>query len=167
LVPKRLNLAYRLSFQTKISGHIPFYMLPYLTDSKATNNGLGGSKNLRGILRNRIVGDGIAFGNVELRSKLYKTVIFKQNFYLGISLFSDFGMVTSPYKFNKPDLSAESITQTDLDNLNYNSEYLHITYGAGLHFVVNNNFVVSADYGVANNQLDGNKGLYIGVNYLF
>jgi len=167
LFPKRLNFAYRLSYQTKIAGEIPFYMLPYVTDSKSTANGLGGAKNLRGILRNRIVGEGLAFGNFELRSKLFKTIIFNQNFYLGLNVFTDLGLVTSPYKFKMPDLTADGITQEDIDKFNNTNESVHVSYGAGLRFVINSNFIIAADYGIAAKKDDGTKGLYIGLNYLF
>ena len=78
IFPDRLTVAYRLSYQAKIAGKMPFYMLPYAIDSKSTKAGLGGAKNIRGVLRNRVVGDAVAFGNFELRSKFLKTVIFNQ-----------------------------------------------------------------------------------------
>ncbi len=167
IFPEKLTFAYRLSYQTKIAGEIPFYLLPYAIDSKSTNSGLGGARTLRGILRNRVVGDGLAFGNFELRSRHFKRKIYGQNFYLGLSIFTDMGIVTSPYKFKKPDLTATGITQQDIDNLNYANESLHITYGFGFRFVINSNFIIAADYGIAINKDDGAKGLYIGLNYLF
>lgn len=167
LFPERLSFAYRLSYQAKIAGEIPFYMLPYATDSKSTKDGLGGSKNLRGILRNRVVGDGVAFGNFELRSRFFKTVILNQNFYLGLNAFADLGMVTDPYKFKTPDLTADGISQSDIDKLTQESEGVHIGYGAGLRFVINSNFIIAVDYGIVAKKEDGTKGLYIGLNYLF
>ena len=167
LFPEKLTFAYRLSYQTKIAGEIPFYMLPYLMDSKNTSNGLGGATNLRGILRNRIVGEGLALGNMELRSKLYRGVIYNQNVYFGINVFTDMGIVTSPYNFTMPDLTAEDITQSDIDKLNYANEGLHISCGFGLRFAINSNFIIAADYGIALKKEDGTNGLYIGLNYLF
>jgi hypothetical protein len=38
-------------------------------------DGLGGAKNLRGILRNRVVGDGVAWGNVEFRWRITDFII--------------------------------------------------------------------------------------------
>ncbi len=38
----------------------------------------------------------------------------------------------------------------------------------GLKLAMNENFILSADYGLALNDQDGKKsGLYIGLNYLF
>ncbi len=170
LVPDYLTFAYRLSYQTKLAGEIPFYMLPYMIDSKSTQNGLGGAKNLRGILRNRVVGDGVAFGNFEFRSKFFKTVIFNQNFYLGVNLFADLGVVTMPYKFssifdNMTNLTPEQ--QKYRASFNAGDESLHVGYGGGIRFVINNNFIVAVDYGLAANKQDGTSGLYIGLDYLF
>jgi hypothetical protein len=46
-------------------------------------------------------------------------------------------------------------------------ESLHIAYGAGLHFALNENFIVAVDYGMAVKKEDGIKGLYIGLNFLY
>jgi len=59
----------------------------------AYSEGLGGAKTLRGILRNRIVGDGIVYGNFEFRWKVFSTVWFNQNFYFALSTFFDTGRV--------------------------------------------------------------------------
>jgi hypothetical protein len=44
---------------------------------------------------------------------------------------------------------------------------MHTTFGAGIRLAMNQNFVISVDYGMAMNKQDGDKGLYIGLNYLF
>jgi len=162
LFPDKLTFAYRLSWQTKVGGDIPFYMLPYTIDSKADNSGLGGAKNLRGILRNRVVGDGMAFANFELRSKFLKTVILNQNFYLGLNVFTDMGIVTSSYSFD-----TSGVPASELETFDYQDESLHVSYGGGVRFVLNSNFIVSVDYGIAAKAEDGTSGLYIGLNYLF
>jgi outer membrane protein assembly factor BamA len=61
ILPKKLSFAYRLGYQGTITGDAPFYMQPYLISSfsrSSLTEGLGGSKSLRGIVRDRIVGDG-------------------------------------------------------------------------------------------------------------
>jgi hypothetical protein len=168
LLPEKLTFAYRLSYQPKISGNIPFYMLPFVTDSKNTVEGLGGAKTLRGVSRNRVVGEGIALANVELRSKFLQKVIFNQNFYLGVNLFSDMGVVTQAYPFNyispNNDLDEDNINK---NTLNYKDENIHLTYGVGLYAVVNSNFVIAMDYGQVTKATDGTGGLYISLNYIF
>ncbi len=157
-----LTFAYRLRYQTKLSGDIPFYMLPYVFNSKQTEFGLGGKKTLRGILRNRVVGDGVALGNFELRGKILNTILFKQNFYIALSAFADAGIVTKEYEINTSQIPAEYKYL-----FNTQPDKLHISYGAGLHFALNENFIVAVDYGLALKKEDGKSGLYIGLNFLF
>jgi hypothetical protein len=57
-----------------------------------------------------------------------------------------------------------------LNNTDYFSmdgEGLHMSYGAGLRIVMNENFIIAVDYGMAANEQDGTSGLYIGWNYMF
>ena len=170
LIPTWINLAYRLSYQGKIGGEMPFYMMPYMfqTAPKLTRDGIGGAKTVRGVRRNRIVGDGFAFGNLEVRGKILKTSLFKQNFYISLSAFVDAGMVTQKYKFDAsgvPDVLPDDFPDQVLD-LNA-KEVPHVGYGGGIHFALNQNFIVTADYGFAAKKEDGSTGLYINLNYLF
>jgi len=170
LIPDWMNLAYRLSYQGKIGGEMPFYMMPFIfqTAPKLTRDGVGGSKTVRGVRRNRIVGDGFAFGNLELRGKVLKTTLFKQNFYISLSAFVDAGLVTQKYKFDSsgiPDVLPDDFPDQILD-LNA-KEIPHVGFGGGIHFALNQNFIVTADYGFAAKKEDGATGLYINLNYLF
>jgi len=171
LLPGRLSFAYRLGYQTKLSGDIPFYMLPYYTDSKQIRDGFGGAKTVRGVLRNRIVGDAVAFGNLEFRWKVVKTYFLKQNLYIALSAFCDGATVVTPYKFDMTNVPAT----LDIDGKLYpqnewfknKSEGLHLGYGGGVHFALNENFIVAFDYGMAAKKDDGKSGLYINLNWLF
>ena len=167
LVKDRLSFVYRLNYQGTIGGDVPFYMQPYMINSfsnSSNTDGLGGSNTLRGVMRNRVVGDGFAFGNAEFRWKFFKTVLWKQNIYLGLNAFADAGMV-----LQKIDLDLSKVP----DNVglqNYfltDEESLHTTYGAGLRIVMNENFIVAVDYGRPFDKRDGGGGIYIGLNYLF
>ncbi len=164
LAPQVLSFAYRLSYQTRLSGNMPFYMLPFVynTAPALTRDGLGGAKTIRGILRNRVVGEGFVYGNLELRWKILRTLVFNQNVYIALSGFLDGGMVTDKYDFESP-------TNTDAkDYLDLGEkESLHLGAGGGLHIVMNQNFVVAVDYGRALNPGDGVSGLYIGLNFLY
>jgi outer membrane protein assembly factor BamA len=53
------------------------------------------------------------------------------------------------------------------DYFNPGAEKMHGSYGAGLRLAMNQNFVISIDYGRVMNKQDGDSGLYIGMNYLF
>jgi hemolysin activation/secretion protein len=139
-------------------------MLPFVfnTAPNMTRDGLGGAKTLRGINRNRIVGEDFVYGNVELRWKVLRTVILNQNFYIALAGFADGGMVTGKYKLpevSNPDAQA----WLDLGE----DESLHLSYGAGVHFAINENFIVTVDYGMAADPRDGDSGVYIGLNFLF
>jgi hypothetical protein len=161
LYPEILNLAYRISYQAKISGTMPFYMLPYLYNSSVNQDGLGGAKSLRGILRNRVQGEDYLYGNVELRWKFYRHVIMNQNIYLALITFFDVGKVTGKYE-------VKTNSEEGLLYLGQGSqESWHPGYGAGFYFAMNQNFVVSVDYGRAADPADGTDGLYIGLNFLF
>ena len=47
-------------------------------------------------------------------------------------------------------------------------EGLHLGSGAGFHFALNQNFIITADYGMPLNEQDGPGGaLYINLNFLF
>jgi outer membrane protein assembly factor BamA len=170
LIPEWMNFAYRLSYQGKLGGEMPFYMMPFMFQSapKLTRDGLGGSKTVRGVKRNRIVGDGFAFGNVEFRGKILRTTLFKQNFYIALSAFADAGMVTQKYNFDysgMPDTLPDDYPDQllDLDA----KEVPHIGFGGGIHFALNQNFILTVDYGMAAKKADGDSGLYINLNYLF
>jgi outer membrane protein assembly factor BamA len=167
IIPKDLNLAVRLGYQGTILGESPFYMQSYLLSSftQSVNvEGLGGSKSLRGILRNRILGDDIGYGNFELRWKFLRTKLFKQNLYIALSTFFDTGKVLDPIDIDRDDLPQ------DVDENKYfdqRDDSFHSSLGAGLHFAMNKNFVVAVDYGVPFDSRDGNQGFYIGMNFLY
>lgn len=77
---------------------MPFYMLPLVYNSapQLTLSGLGGSRTIRGILRNRVVGEDFVYGNIG-GWKVARTVLFNQNLYLALSGFADAGMITGKY----------------------------------------------------------------------
>jgi outer membrane protein assembly factor BamA len=163
---RNLTFAYRIGYQQKLSGTIPFYLLPHMSTSlltSATSQGLGGSKTLRGINRNRIVGNGSLLSNIELRWKMWRTKLLKQDFYLGSNYFVDMGLITQNYKIDKSQVPAD---EYDL-YFNDSDDKPHFSYGLGLKAALNENFVLSADYGFAASKQDGTSGLYITLNYLF
>ncbi len=168
LVPNDLSLAYRLNYQTTLGGKVPFYYQSQVITSimkGASSEGLGGARTLRGVLRNRIVGDGYFLGNVEMRWKFSRFTFINNNFYLGLNAFSDFGMVTKKIKAPETIMAISSIPQPDY--FNWDAEKLHTSLGLGLRVVMNENFVIAFDYGMATNKQDGDSGFYMGLNYLF
>ncbi len=164
LIPNDLSLAYRLAWQSTIAGQVPFYYQTQIIVSEmrgASSEGLGGAKSLRGIWRNRIVGDGVFFGNIEARWKFARFQLLNNNFYLGLNGFTDFGRVIERVDI----ISVLSFLPQEY--FNPGSESMHFSYGAGFRLAMNQNFIIAVDYGVAADERDGDKGLYIGLNYLF
>jgi len=169
LVKNKLSFVYRLGYQSTILGKTPYYMQPYVNISfspSIVTEGLGGAKSVRGVLRDRIVGDGVIFGNLEFRWKFLKTVIKNQNLYIALSTFSDFGQVVDNIDIDKSKLPTDGSVDFN-DYFDSENDKLHVSYGLGLHFALNENFIVAFDYGIAPDKRDGTSGLYIGMNFLF
>jgi hemolysin activation/secretion protein len=141
---------------------MPYMYSSYL--SSVIEEGLGGAKSLRGILRNRLIGEGIAYGNVEFRWKFLKGVLWKQNMYLALNPFVDGGLVVQKVWV---DQSLVPPGENIPDYFTGQKESFHFSTGCGLHFALNENFVVAADVGYALSGQDGGLGVYIGINWLF
>jgi outer membrane protein assembly factor BamA len=173
LVKNDLALVYRLGYQTTLSGKVPFFYQSQVITSRLTgyiSEGLGGSMTLRGVMRNRVIGDAFFLGNVELRWKPIYFKFLKQDCYLGLNAFFDFGIVTKEIKV--PDNLASTFASIYPDE-NYSdyfksgSDKLHQSAGISIMPVINQNFVIAIDIGKAFNAQDGNIGFTIGLNYLF
>ena len=167
IVDKQLSFAYRIGYQGIVYGDAPFYLLPYMIYSympSSTVDGLGGSKSVRGMIRNRTVGKGNAFANLEFRYKFVRFRFIKQNWYAALNPFLDAGMVVQKIDIDKSNIP------NDVFQAQYfatNTETVHLTYGCGLHLAMNENFVIAADIGLPVKAADGKMGVYIGMNWLF
>ena len=165
-IAKDLLFAYRLDYQMTLGNDkVPYYAQPELITSyliAASNQGLGGKSSVRGVLRNRVVGDAVGFGNFEFRYKFLRFEWLKQNFYLGTNIFFDSGIILKPIYVNPATVAANPTYFND-----YSEGKFHSAAGIGLKVGWNENFIISADFGKAFNKDDGNTGMYIGLNYLF
>ena len=173
-----LTFAYRLNYEGTFGNSAPYYVLPYITvmGSNYDRDGMGGYRTVRGLMRNRVQGLDMATYNVELRWRFVNFTLWKQNIAFGLSAFSDGTMVTRNY-----DMSFKGEEQyRDAYNAYMagrpSSDRPHITVGAGLRFIMNQNFIVAFEYGmpvskfskdpVIKNQ-DGNGAFYINTGFLF
>jgi outer membrane protein assembly factor BamA len=166
LVKKKLVIAYRLGYQGTIAGDVPFHIQPHIVPidmRSATSQGLGGKNTLRGVLRNRVVGDGIVLGNFEVRWIFFRTLVFKQNLYLGTNLFFDAGRVVKNIDRDLSQWPADSFDQY----FNPDAESFHTTAGIGIKVGLNENFIISGDYGRAFDKGDGTSGFYLRLYWLF
>jgi len=170
LVPNDLSFVYRLAYQTTIGGDVPYYYQTQMITSVlkgANSEGLGGANSLRGIRRNRIVGDAYFLGNVEARWKFSRFQFKNNNFYLGLNAFADFGRVTDGIDFkNKSPRAPLDVDGWDM-YFAEGTEEMHYSFGLGFRVAMNQNFILRFDYGMAVDERDGDSGVYIGLNYLF
>ena len=181
LVPDRLVFGGHLAYQGLIAGNAPFYTLQTIMPinrKKIITDGLGGYSTIRGVVINRLLGNGLAWGNFELRWSFARFKLFNQNFILATNPFFDLGMVVQPYR--KAQLEALSTNNTVVATLpdgstlygkdlyTGNAEKLHMSAGAGLHVVMNQNFNISFEVGKCFDKNDGEGvGISIGLNYIF
>ena len=173
LIEKDLSLVYRLGYQATLTGDVPFFYQSQVITSiltGATSEGLGGASTLRGVLRNRVMGDAFFMGNIELRWKPVYFKFLKQDCYLGLNGFYDFGRVTKNIKL--PDNLANNFqslydAESFSDYFNLGGEKFHMSAGTSIMLAMNQNFVIAIDIGKAFNNQDGNIGFSIGLNYLF
>ena len=169
----RIIFAYRLGYQGALWGETPFYMKNYMATlftKRANYEMLGGANSLRGIVRNRVTGDGYAYANLELRLKLFSFNIARQSFYIGINPMFDAGYITDPVELERSETELRALTL--LSGLRYEDVFgekdgLHMSAGAGLKIAMNENFILSVDFAKAFNKQDGNTGLYIMLGYMF
>jgi outer membrane protein assembly factor BamA len=167
---KDMVLAYRIDYQATVGkSKVPYYAQPLLITSfmtSAANQGMGGARSIRGVLRNRVIGEDIAFGNFEFRYKFLKFEAFKQQFYLGTNIFFDSGIILRPIDIAGFDAMSAAV-KSELMLKDYEKGKFHSAAGIGLKIGWNENFIISVDHGRAFNQQDGKAGTYINLNYLF
>ena len=192
----RVTFAYRIGTQNNIAGQSPFYMNTYLNTlfiQRVMYEGLGGANSLRGIMRNRILANGFAYANVELRCKVAKFDIGRQHFYIGLAPFFDLGVITQPYELDEDKLmkaynddtdplklplssyfatvkNCWSETGTTTEDIDLTKTYFpHMAAGLGLKVAMNENFVLSVDWAMALDKQDNAKwaNFYIKMGYLF
>ena len=173
-----LTFAYRINYEGTFGNKAPYYVLPYITTMGQTydRDGMGGYRTIRGVMRNRVQGLDMVSYNAEFRWRFVSFTLWKQNIAFGLTLFSDGAMVTKEY-----DMSFKGDEQYRAEYEAYmaqgaDSDRPHISVGAGLRFIMNQNFIVAFEYGlpisrfsknpIIRNQ-DGNGAFYINTGFLF
>jgi outer membrane protein assembly factor BamA len=167
VIKKKMTFAYRAGWQGRLTGEIPFYMLQNISTlymRQITNEGLGGLNSIRGVLRNRVVGDGVVWANLELRYRFLDFRFLGQNWYLALNPFFDAGRVV---QYHKMDEMRDQMPDMTLYYSVNDPEKLHLSAGLGGKAIMNRNFVISAEWGKPFDSRDGKNGLNIGLNYIF
>ena len=170
----KLTFAYRLNYEGNIGKSAPFYAIPYMTAMgySCDYDGMGGYRTARGIMRSRVVGLDMMAYNLELRWRPVSFKMINQNFAIGLSMFSDGCMATRSL-----DISAlRVVSGTPVPVCAQDKDSLHATVGAGLRLIMNENFIVAAEYGTPFSHFnkkspiynqDGTGAFYINIGYLF
>ena len=199
LVGDKLVFGVHAAYQGLIAGKAPFYSLQSIQSlnmKQINTEGLGSTCTLRGTVSNRLMGDGYAWGNLELRWKFLTFDWINQHWALALNPFFDMGGIVQPYhlqemkdarhnwfsktadqktageKAFEQQLALLDPTHTVADYLYTGVEdNLHFGAGVGLHVIMNTNFNVSFEFAKCINPFymgnDGVWGMNIGLNYIF
>ena len=167
--------AYRLAWQQTIAGETPIYMIqnnPLLVQRNMISEGFGSSNTIRGLRENRILAEGMAWANTELRVKLVSFKLANQYFYVAVNPFFDAGVITKGYRTEFlqgviADAGLDGITATQIYDASLMKGLIY-SAGAGLKIAMNQNFIVSVELAKCFNEpLDAGMWLGIGINYQF
>lgn len=172
---EKLIFAYRLAYQGFL-GNAPWYAMPFYTcmGPNADNDGMGGYRTVRGLMLNRVQGLHTGFYNAEFRWRFIDFKLWKQNIAFALSAFCDGAHVFKGYDMTlREDRRAELQTAAPEKVRLYDQFVLnrkdgfHGSAGAGLRFVMNENFIVAFEYARCFNRQDGTGAFYINTGFLF
>ena len=166
LIQDRLVFAYHLGWQQNLAGKAPFYMqsvIYALYLNQATTDGLGGINTLRGVFNSRLLGEGYAWTNMELRLRLFDFNLLQQHFSVGANPFFDAGMITKAYKIDE---LSQYYGETP-ENLRKMAHAIHCSAGGGLKLTWNRNFILSFEGAAPFRRDDGRFAFYVSLNYIF
>ena len=176
----KLTFAYRIAYQGTFGNSSPWYTLPFYTNMgpKADNDGFGGYRTVRGLMLNRVQGLDVGFYNAEFRWRFVDFKLWKQNIAFALSAFTDGAHVFRGYDMSFTDEAKAKLLLDDpitgaakaalydtfvLDR----KDGFHASAGAGLRFIMNQNFIVAFEYARCFNKQDGNGAFYINTGFLF
>ncbi len=141
----RLVFANRFLLQG-VEGVAPLHDLFVIQTSFKQQEGLGGAKSVRGLPKNRYVGESLALWNAEVRWRASEFEALGRPFHLVLSGFVDSGRVWD----GRMDIS-ELLTGA------------HHGVGGGVRIGMGESFTVAVDVG----RSGGNTPMYIGLGYLY
>ena len=188
IIQDKLTFAYRIGYQGTIGNSSPWYSLPFYTNMgiKADNDGFGGYRTVRGLMLNRVQGLDVGYYNAEFRYRFIDFKLAKQNIAFALSAFCDGAHVFRGYDMTFTDSAKAALLSTDpainpagdplrgraMANQYKNFVFeqkdgFHGTAGAGLRFIMNQNFIVAFEYARCFNKQDGNGAFYINTGFLF
>lgn len=164
--PDWLTIAFHLAWQGTLTGEMPFYLQNNIHSLHFTtqfSEGLGGCNTLRGLLDSRLVGDGYAWANFELRFRLFSWTMAGAECYLGLNPFFDMGLITNPYRLDE----IAAATGASFNELKSLATTLHKSAGAGLKLGIADTYILSLEGGKSFSSNDGPFNLAVSINYIF
>lgn len=148
IIFSRLTFAYHLGVQHQFAGKMPWYNLNEI----ATLNyqyeeceGLGSRYTVRGFLYNRLMAAGYAWGNFELRAKLFQFNLFRQHFDLVLNPFFDIASITRKYRFDQQRNALFAGGDTVVFQEASGKVFCSAGVGGKIH--MNTNFILSLEVG--------------------
>lgn len=164
--PDWLTLAYHAATQLTLLGEAPFYMQQNIYNvipKQVYAEGLGGSNTVRGLLPSRLLGDGYAWANFELRARVFRLKILGFDFAGSINPFVDCGMIVQPRRLNE----LSQFTGKTVGELRSIATKPHASAGIGLKGAVNRNLILSVEVAKPFNPNDGRYTLVLTTNHVF
>ena len=136
---------------------------------KPDYDGFGGYRTVRGLMLNRVQGLDTGFFNAELRWKFIDFKLWKQNIAFALTGFCDGAHVFKGYDMTlRPEVSATAAETALYDKFVFDrKDGFHGAAGAGLRFIMNQNFIVAFEYARCFNKQDGDGAFYINTGFLF
>ena len=167
IVSDKLVFAYRLAYQGFLGKNTPWYLLPFYSNMGYTRDyeAIGGYRTVRGLMLNRVQGLHTGFYNFEFRYRFVDFQMFNQNIAFAVSAFTDGAQVFKGYDMTNKTGAHKELYKKYVDTSH--KDRLHATAGAGLRFIMNQNFIVAFEYARSFNKQDGNGAFYINTGFLF
>ena len=167
IVSDKLVFAYRLAYQGFLGKNIPWYLLPFYSNMGYTRDyeAIGGYRTVRGLMLNRVQGLHTGFYNLEFRYRFIDFQMLNQNIAFAVSAFTDGAQVFKGYDITNKTGAHQELYKKYVDTSH--KDRLHATAGAGLRFIMNQNFIVAFEYARSFNKQDGNGSFYINTGFLF
>jgi len=168
IVKDKLTFAYRLAYQGLLGKNTPWYLMPFYSNMGYTRDydAIGGYRTTRGLMLDRVQGLHTGFYNIELRYKFVDFQLWNQNIAFAFSAFTDGAHVFKGYDLTNKTKVKEDLYKKYID-INRKKDGLHASAGAGLRFIMNQNFIVAFEYARCFNRQDGKGAFYINTGFLF
>ena len=167
IVSDKLVFAYRFAYQGFLGKNTPWYLMPFYSNMGYTRDfdAIGGYRTTRGLMLDRVQGLHTGFYNIELRYRFIDFQLANQNIAFALSGFTDGAHVFKGYDLTNRTGAHKELYKKYIDTSR--KDGLHATAGAGLRFIMNQNFIVAFEYARCFYKQDGNGAFYINTGFLF